>query len=123
MARRSLLCSSPVHRIIHVEDGQAALDYLHRKNAFENLLSEPLPDLILLDLNMPKMGGFEVLRQIRENQELRKIPSVVLTTSADPMDKEDALRLGAAGFQTKPMSPESFTELLGNFPCNLLSFS
>ena len=72
---------------------------------------------------MPKVGGLEVLRQIRENQELRKIPSVVLTTSADPADMEAALRLGAAGFQIKPMSSESFTELLDNFPCNLPCFA
>jgi CheY-like chemotaxis protein len=114
IVRRSLHDSSAAHRLTHVEDGQAALDYLNRENDFADLVSAPLPDLILLDLNMPKLGGLEVLRKIQGDEELRKIPSVVLTTSASPADIDAAYRLGATGYQIKPISPEGFTTLLAS---------
>jgi len=123
IARRNLLRSSIIHRLIHVEDGQAALDYLKRKNRISDFASESRPDLILLDLNMPKMGGIEVLRRIQENSNLNRIPIVVMTTSSATVDISAAHRLGASGYLTKPVSPECFTELLHNYPSNVTRFS
>ena len=102
---------------------KATLDYLYRKNEYADLLSDALPDLILLDVNLPKVGGFEVLRQIRENEELRRIPCVMLTTSSASLDIEAARSLGATGYQIKPVSAERFTDLLNNWPSNLACFS
>lgn len=83
-------------------DGEDLLDYLLRRGAYRKLAGEPLPGLILLDLNMPKTDGREALRQIMADPQLRRIPVVVWSTS----DAEDDVRycygLGVRGFVTKP---------------------
>ncbi len=107
IARRSLIEALVPHRLIHVEDGQAALDYLHRESCFKDVESDVLPDLIFLDLHLPKVDGLEVLRRIQDNKNLRKIPTIVLTTSANSSDKDIAYRLGAAGYHIKPVNSKS----------------
>ena len=87
-----------------VEDGEELLDYLHRRGKFSDPQQSPRPGLILLDLNMPRKDGREALKEIRANPDLRRIPVIVLTTSAA---EEDILRtydLGASSFITKPVS-------------------
>src|SRR5208283_5960293 len=64
-----------------VEDGEELMDYLRRRGKYENLRNEPLPGLILLDLNMPRKDGREALKEIKADPNLRRIPVVVLTTS------------------------------------------
>ena len=81
---------------------------------------EPKPDLILLDLNMPKKDGREALREIKANPELNKIPVVVLTTSGDRRDIELCRRLGASSFITKPMSFHEWISAMGTV-CGHLS--
>jgi CheY-like chemotaxis protein len=83
------------NRIIHVEDGQAALDYLFRRGAYSDPESSPPPDLILLDLRLPKVDGLEVLRQIKEDTDLKRIPTVILTTSNVESDMAQAYSNGA----------------------------
>jgi CheY-like chemotaxis protein len=68
------------------------------------------PDLILLDLNMPLMGGLETLRALKRDPRLRGIPVVILTTSQNPDDRARSVELGAAGFLTKPMGLSGFPE-------------
>jgi len=107
IVRRNLAVIPSTHRLVHVEDGQMALDYLFGANP------GPLPDLILLDLHLPKVDGFEVLRQIKENGTRKNIPVIVLTTSAADSDLAEASRLGAASYKLKPVTFEGYTELLG----------
>jgi CheY-like chemotaxis protein len=92
-----------------VQDGNDLLDYLCHRGKYSNPALSPQPELVLLDLNMPKMGGMEVLAEIKRDIRLRSIPVVVLTTSRSPEQIALASRLGANGFITKP---PSFNELV-----------
>jgi CheY-like chemotaxis protein len=90
----------------HVLDGREALEYLQRKAPrFENAVR---PNLILLDLNMPRMDGREFLDAIKHEPELRDIPVVVLTTSEVERDIVSSYNLGAAGYITKPIDVVDF---------------
>jgi CheY-like chemotaxis protein len=86
-----------------VENGEELLDYLLHRGKYEDLASSPRPGLILLDLNMPRKDGREVLREIKLSPELRRIPVVVLTTSQADTDIEGIYELGANSFITKPV--------------------
>lgn len=91
--------------IHHVRDGEEAMQFLHRRPPFEN---SPRPDIILLDLNMPRMDGREVLRQVRADPSLKVIPVVVLTTSAHDKDILESYGLAANSYIVKPVDLESF---------------
>lgn len=97
-----------------VEDGEALMDYLHRRGKYAEVSVAPHPDLILLDLNMPKKDGREALREIRADRRLRHIPVVVLTTSRAPEDIVRSYRGGANSFITKPVTFEALCDLIGN---------
>lgn len=95
-----------------VMDGEELLDYLLRRGKYTDAAEAPMPGLILLDLNMPKMDGREALREIKSHPTLRRIPVVVLTTSKA---EEDILRtydIGANSFITKPVTFDALVELL-----------
>lgn len=93
----------------HVGDGAEAMAFLHRREPY---LDAPRPDLILLDLNMPRMNGHEALRAIKQDPELRSIPVVVLTTSHSEDDILTAYDLGANSYITKPAGFGSFAEAM-----------
>jgi len=82
-----------------VYNGLQLMDYLLKRETYKNIKENP--DLILLDINMPLMDGFEVLKEIRKYEGLKKIPVYVITTSKSKEDKEQALKLGASGFYHK----------------------
>jgi CheY-like chemotaxis protein len=92
-----------------VEDGVEALDYLHRNGKYSEA---PRPDLILLDLNLPKKDGREVLEDIKQDGGLKKIPVVVLTTSAAERDILRAYNLHANCYITKPVDLEQFIRVV-----------
>ena len=95
-----------------VDDGEQLMDYLHRRESFANIDKSPRPDLILLDLNMPRKDGREALKEIKSDPELRRIPIVVLTTS---QAEEDVLRtydLGVNSYITKPVTFEGLTDVV-----------
>lgn len=91
------------------EDGLAAIQQLER-----DLTHGELPELILLDLNMPRMNGFEVLESLNQRQEYQGVPVVVLTTSASSIDREKVLALGARAFVTKPYLFDGVVAFLEN---------
>jgi len=100
------------NNLFFVQDGISLLDYLRRQGSFTKPSSSPRPDLILLDLNMPRMDGRESLAEIKADPYLRSIPVVVLTTSSA---EEDVLRtydLGCAGYITKPASFQGMLDLV-----------
>lgn len=92
-----------------VSDGIEALRYLRREGPYKN---EPRPDLVLLDLNMPKKDGRETLKEIKEDVKLRGIPVVVLTTSEAETDIVKCYDLGANCYISKPLGFEQFTTIV-----------
>lgn len=97
------------HRMTLVRDGQEAVDFLSRSGIFARA---PRPDLILLDLQLPKRNGLEVLWEIRNSDDLRTIPVVVLTSSDDPEDKAQCSQHEVDGFLEKPVHINEFLELV-----------
>lgn len=94
-----------------VKDGEEALNFLKKQN---NYFQANSPDLVLLDINLPKVNGFEVLREIKSNEKLKHIPVVILSTSCA---EEDILRCYnnyATYFISKPLSTRSFTEVISS---------
>jgi len=97
------------HRLYVVENGEQLLDYLYRRGKYADVEQWPVPDLILLDLNMPRKDGREVLEEIRLDPELSSTPIVVLTTSSAEEDIVRSYDQGVSGFVTKPVT---FRELM-----------
>ncbi|MBC5774795.1 response regulator [Pontibacter sp. KCTC 32443] len=100
------------NNIQFVENGEELLDYLHNRGKFTDKDQYPTPGLILLDLNMPKKDGREALKEIKNDEHLRMIPVVVLTTSKA---EEDILRtydLGVSSFITKPVTFSSLVDVM-----------
>jgi two-component system response regulator len=103
-----------------VEDGLEALDYLNQKEQYKE---KPKPDLILLDLNLPRMNGFELLTKIKKNKSLRNIPVVVLTCSNATEDIIKIYALRANCFITKPVNLKQFNNVIkgiSNFWFNIV---
>ncbi len=98
--------------VAYVEDGQELMDYLHHQGQFADARQFPLPDLILLDLNMPRKDGREALQEIKSDPNLRRIPVVVLTTSKAEEDIFRTYDLGVSSFITKPVTFESLVDIL-----------
>lgn len=95
-----------------VRDGEAALEYLHQRGEHEGA---PVPSLILLDLNLPKVDGMDVLETIKEEPELRRIPVVVLTGSDAEEDVVESYENYVNAYLTKPIDPDEFVDLVRSF--------
>jgi len=105
---------SPVN-INYVSDGIEALNFLKKRDKYEN---KPTPDLILLDLNLPKISGFEILSQIKSINNLKQIPVIIFTSSHSDEDIEKCYRLGANSFIAKPIDLDLFIDtikVIGNY--------
>ncbi|MHC5539877.1 response regulator [Singulisphaera rosea] len=113
-AREALEESRLRNHIHFVNDGEQLLDYLFHRGGYADHPDVVRPDLILLDLNMPRMDGREALRVIKETHELRQIPVVVLTTSKAEADIYRSYDLGANSFITKPVSFAGLVEVMRN---------
>lgn len=96
-------------KIYFVEDGEELMDFLCRQGKYSNSTLAPSPDLILLDLRMPRKNGHEVLRELKTHPTFRRIPIVVLTTSKAELDIVRSYDLGANSYFTKP---DTFDEIL-----------
>jgi two-component system response regulator len=97
-----------VFELIVTGDGEEAIDYILRRGKFRQASQ---PDLIILDLNLPKSDGMDVLRCVREQPELSQTPVIVLTSSDSPDDRSLAQRLGANRFVTKPTDLDAFMSI------------
>jgi CheY-like chemotaxis protein len=93
-------------------DGQEAVDYLSGQEPYTNRAEFPLPSLIVLDLKMPRLTGFDVLAWLRLRPELRSIPAVVLSSSSYPQDLEQATQLGAREYFVKPHTVDELAKVL-----------
>jgi CheY-like chemotaxis protein len=98
------------HSIAHVMDGQQVIEYLSGEGRFADRKNHPLPNLLLLDLKMPRVNGFDVLTWLRDHPELKDLPVVILTSSDYPVDIEQACKLGAVDYRLKPSSPQQLVQ-------------
>jgi two-component system, response regulator len=108
---RALRKSNIVNQVDVVHDGAEALDYLFTTD--DQGHHRPLPQLVLLDLKLPKVDGHEVLRRIRAEPRTQVLPVVILTTSVEDADRLDGYRLGANSYVRKPVDFAQFVEAVG----------
>jgi two-component system response regulator len=95
-------------KVLHVTDGAAAVDYLHARGAFAGRELAELPRMVLLDLKLPKLDGFDVLERIRACARTRNLPVVILTSSNEERDKRRGYDLGANGYVVKPVDFDEY---------------
>jgi two-component system response regulator len=105
---RALKKGNVTQEVVVVRDGAAAVTYLFEPNAASVL--NPLPQLVLLDLKLPKLNGHEVLKRIRNEPRTQLLPVVILTTSVEDNDRLNGYRLGANSYVRKPVDFTRFTE-------------
>lgn len=112
LVMRTLEQHKIANRVRHFLDGQSALDYLFHREGFASHADNPRPHVILLDLRLPRMDGIDVLRTIKESEELKMIPVVVLTTSEAEKDVARAYTNHANSYLVKPVGFEEFKKLM-----------
>lgn len=101
---------------IHVaRDGEEAIDYIEAKNKFSDKAKYPYPELILLDINLPKFDGLTILQKIKSSDEYKKVPVIMLSSSAYDDDIERSYKYGASGYIQKPVDLDHFYELINGF--------
>jgi CheY-like chemotaxis protein len=112
ITRRSLAKAKLKNDLFIVEDGEQALDYLFRRGAYTDPAVSPRPDLVLLDLNLPKVDGRQVLEEIRKTPELKRLVVVIMTTSQQEADIVRSYELGVNSYVTKPMDFDQFSKVI-----------
>ncbi|GAB2580594.1 response regulator [Spirosoma areae] len=109
---QALRQSGYTHAIKFVEDGEELMRYLRREGNYTELNS-PWPDLLILDLNMPRKNGFQALREIKDDPKLRRLPVIVMTTSSADEDVVKTYNMGVNSFVTKPFNFNRLVEMVG----------
>jgi len=122
MAKHAFAKLAIAHQLQVVTDGREALDYLNCAGKFSGR-KRTMPDLLLLDINMPGMDGFALLKALKADKALRKIPVVMLTTSSSREDVARSYECGAASFLTKPDTFDGYHALMGQFSSYWMSVS
>ncbi len=112
---RAFRNATPPTNILVTYDGAEALEYLNNEGRFEDREKFPLPDIILMDINMPKLGGFDALKKIKEDGRFRNIPVIMLTSSNNEQDISLSYAGGAAGYIQKPVNYGDFCEVVRKF--------
>lgn len=103
------------NNIFTVKNGQEALDFIHKRGSYENDRDLPVPDLILMDIVMPKMSGLETLQKLKEDPEFDHIPVVMLTSSKNENDVVKSYKYGAVSYIPKPVNYEDFIKIIDGF--------
>lgn len=101
------------NRVVWVRNGAEALDFVFRRGTYAGRRAQENPRLILLDLNLPKVSGIEVLAQIKSDPATRKLPVVVLSSSTRDKDVIDSYKLGVNSYVSKPVQFEEFARVVG----------
>ena len=107
---RALKRANIANKVVVTRDGSAALDYLFARGAHAGRNAKEVPQVILLDLNLPKIGGLEVLRAIRADQRTRLVPVVILTSSREDKDLAGGYESGANSYIVKPVDSTQFAD-------------
>jgi CheY-like chemotaxis protein len=112
LVKLSLEDHNVLNRIVHLIDGEQALDYMFAKGDYQGRTDLIKPNLILLDLRMPKVDGLEVLKVLKANESTRSIPVVILTTSKNELDLAKAYEYHANSYLVKPVDFDNLTKLI-----------
>src|SRR5512142_1834532 len=110
LTERALKKSKILNQLVVAQDGVEALDYLHGTGTYTGRDTASLPQVVLLDLKMPRMDGLEVLQRIRSDKRTRLLPVVVLTTSGEDRDRVESYKLGANSYIRKPVDFGQFVD-------------
>lgn len=108
LALRALQKHRLANSVIHVTDGEQALDFLYARGAYADRNKNHRPKVVLLDLKLPKVDGIDVLRAVKADPDLKVIPVVVLTSSREDRDIVESYRLGVNSYIVKPVDFEQF---------------
>jgi two-component system response regulator len=116
-AKLTIMCLQEhdlAQNLVHVDDGAEALDFLLARGAYADREDKTNPKVVLLDLNLPKVGGLEVLKQMKENERTKNIPVVILSSSSQDKDVIEGYNLGVNSYVVKPMDFDRFTKAIGD---------
>jgi two-component system response regulator len=113
LALRALRKNKVLNEVVVVRDGVEALDYLFATGAYTGRNTSLMPEVILLDLKLPKVDGLEVLRRIRADERTKLLPVVILTSSNEEKDLVESYKLGANSYIRKPVDFTQFIEAVG----------
>ncbi len=109
LVRKNIARAGISNQIVHVADGQEALDFVHRRGSYAGrAVTGPL--LVVLDINMPRVDGVEVLKRVKSDEATAKIPIIMLTTTDDPREVERCYEAGCSVYVTKPVDYSAFVE-------------
>ena len=108
MTIRALRKVNLANNLVHVKDGEEALDFIFAKGKFSDRQQTDLPKVILLDIKMPKVDGIEVLRQLKSRESSKTIPVVIMTSSKEEQDIINSYQLGVNSYVVKPVDFEGF---------------
>lgn len=123
LVRRGFARHSIAIRLVHVEDGASALDYLFQRGPYADPVAHPRPAIILLDLRLPKVDGLTVLQTIKTSSELNRIPVIILTTSQAETDVARAYDYHANSYLVKPVEFPDFVALVRELGCYWLDWN
>lgn len=123
MTIRALRTGRPGFKYILLKDGAEALDYLHGKGVYTGRNTRRMPQLILLDLKMPKVDGLEILKEIKTGELTCRVPVVVLTSSKENRDIERSYLLGANSYIVKPIDFEEYRKVMACLGMYWLSYN
>ena len=112
LAIRALKKNNIMNKVVVARDGSDALDYLFGTGAYAGRDISEMPQVILLDLKLPKVDGLEVLKRLRNDERTKLLPVVVLTSSGEELDLTESYRLGANSYIRKPVDFSQFTEAI-----------
>ncbi|HOD41124.1 MAG TPA: response regulator [Candidatus Wallbacteria bacterium] len=115
IALRALKKSKLTNKVVHVCDGEEALDFIYARGKFNGNEGKKYPKIVLLDLKLPKIGGLEVLKIIKSDPATKAIPVVVLTSSKEEKDMIESYQLGVNSYLVKPVDFEKFVEAIKDF--------
>jgi len=110
LTQRALKEAKVINKLWITRDGQEGLDFLYHKDKYQDINTSPKPGLILLDINLPKVNGLELLKKIKEDPDLKRIPTVMLTVSKRDEDIIKGYDRGCNSFIQKPVEFEKFVE-------------
>jgi len=111
---RAFRNSNIINRLIHLQDGEEALEYVFATGKYSGRNIDEMPKVILLDLNMPKINGLEVLKKIKSDKRTKLIPVVLLTSSKEESDILDAYKYGVNSYIVKPVDFEDFAKVVAH---------